>query len=265
MKNSKNSIKEKILAVKRKAGSVDENSIKPDSLVVKGNNKSKVSIPDKIVAVKKKVSSVEENSIEPEPQVIRDNNIPSNRPCLDYRENEAEFFRIASEALKFNFSKLENSTSEDMLYEYKRFMILKALFKDTSCSYLSPSASVDEVWHKMLLFPAEYYRLCNVLLHEKCEERIIDHNPEGALEDAPRLERYKRTLDAYRMFFKEDPPDEFWPKLKEQSLKKTKSTFTTSKSSPDSVADRESEPLTIRLRDHTGDEIFVSYKFYIHL
>jgi hypothetical protein len=223
----------------------------------------KNSIQDKILAIKRKASSVEENSIEPEPQVIRDNNIPSNKPCLDYRENEIEYHRIAREALEFNFSKLENSTSKDMLYEYKRFMILKALFKDTSCSYLSPSASVDGVWHKMLLFPAEYYRLCNVLLHEKCEERIIDHNPEGASEDAPRLERYKRTLDAYRLFFKEDPPAQIWPKLKEQSLKKTKLPVTISKSSPDSVADRESQPLTIRIKDQTGDEMFVSYTFFI--
>ena len=127
---------------------------------------------------------------------------------LNYRDNELEYLRIATAAFSFDFSKLEkSSTNKDVLYEFKRFMILKALYKDTSASILSPSAEVDEVWHRMLLYPVDYYNFCNSLLPVSCAERIIDHNPEGVLEGHERLERYNRTIEAYGTFFKETPPE----------------------------------------------------------
>jgi hypothetical protein len=175
-----------------------------------------------------------------------DTNAPS-LDSLDYRKNEAEFFRIAGEAMKFDFSDIEKSTTKESVYEFKRFIALKALYRDTNCSYLSPSFIVDEVWHKILLLPAHYYRLCNCLLHAECKERIIDHNPDGSLEGAPQLERYQRTLDAYRLFFKEDPPAHMWPKPEQLSSMTKKHAVSSSKSSPDSVANSEEEKINITL------------------
>ncbi len=112
---------------------------------------------------------------------------------------KVEYDRVAGVALSFDFSKLEEFTPARPLRELQRFMILKALYKDTAtASILSPSAAVDKIWHKMLLFPRDYFRLCNLLLlnfpfpHHAKIDRVIDHNPEGALklEEKPLQDRY---------------------------------------------------------------------------
>jgi hypothetical protein len=134
---------------------------------------------------------------------------------LDFHQNEAEFFRIAAAVFSHNFSRLEGSLEGRLkgkpLYEFKRFLILKAVHKDTTASVLSPSKIVDEVWHQFLLFPLDYYSLCDMVLPADSLVRLIDHCPEGALQGPERIGRYYRTLEAYRDFFKEEPPEDVWP------------------------------------------------------
>jgi hypothetical protein len=172
---------------------------------------------------------------------------------LSYRENEVEYLRVAGEALRFDFPKLEKSNpriSAEQLYEFKRFMILKALYKDTNCSILSPSAEIDAVWHAILLHPVKYVRLCDLLLPTSCCNRVIDHNPEGAMEDIPQQERYTRTLIAYRTFFKEDPNAEMWPPAEETPPAKKAATRKTK-----TKTDGDTKITLVLMEVGTGDEL----------
>lgn len=145
--------------------------------------------------------------------------------ALSYRENEIEYHRISNEALRFDFSMLEKSANidESLLYEFKRFMILKALHSDTSASIISPSWPVDEVWHKMILHLRDYLNLSNLLLPTACVERVIDHNPDGVNEGLEQQRRYRRALEAYKTFFKEAPPKRLWPPVVPASSTSTSS------------------------------------------
>jgi ubiquitin C len=138
----------------------------------------------------------------------------STFPSFD--KNEEDFYRAAAKVYSFDFSKLERSISRKspaVIQEFKRFMVLKALYRDVDASILSPSGAVDEIWHAFLLFPKDYAAFCDMLLPIDCESRIIDHNPLGVHEGAFRDRRLLRTLSAYRDFFRVDPPTSVWDEV----------------------------------------------------
>ena len=70
--------------------------------------------------------------------------------------------------------------------EYKNFLYLKFLMKDTSCpAILSPSGLIDKVWHTHLLMPNNYAKFCQSVFGQS-----IDHDLAGS--KSPENEKSKR-------------------------------------------------------------------------
>lgn len=125
---------------------------------------------------------------------------------------EVEFHRICFEAFRFDFSALKLSmphVTDLRLKEFKRFLVLKALYQDISSQMFEPSESIEEVWCGMILCTVEYRSLCQLLLPDKCTIRFMDHDPRSSIRT--HVERYCSLLQAYRKYFEREPPEEFWP------------------------------------------------------
>lgn len=91
------------------------------------------------------------------------------------------------------------------VFEYKRFMFLICQTKQM----LSPSNTVDQVWHLHLLYTKSYWEdFCGTVL-----KRAIHHIPSqgGKQENAKHKTMYKNTLDIYRQVFSQSPPEDIWP------------------------------------------------------
>jgi ubiquitin len=137
-----------------------------------------------------------------------------------FGEFEGDFYQVAAKAYSFDFSNLERSIPRKdptALQEFKRFMVLKVLYRDVKDSVLSPSGAVDDVWCAFLLFPYNYAKFCDMLLPSDCESRIIDHNPLSVHEGGAYKRSLKRTLKAYREFFRVDPPASVWDEISSQA------------------------------------------------
>ncbi len=90
------------------------------------------------------------------------------------------------------------------LKEYKRFMFLVCL----SPQSVTPSVSVDAVWHLHLLYTKSYWEdFCGTVL-----ERPVHHNPTkgGAGEGQKFKDNYTRTLALYETHFGTKPPEDLW-------------------------------------------------------
>ena len=127
---------------------------------------------------------------------------------------------IRIEILNFDFSKVQEYLTrknvghvQEKIKEFKRFVILKALYRDVNASILSPSYQVDQVWHGLLQFPLDYIRLCDAILPVDAPTRVIDHNPFGSDDVEAQAKRYEKTLEAYALFYRQDPPSKFWEAL----------------------------------------------------
>ena len=148
--------------------------------------------------------------------------------------NEAAFYSAAAQAFSFDLSK-KLRKSPEAVREFRRFMILKSLYRDVNSTLLSPSGTVDEVWQAFLLHPVDYVNFCDKILPLDCPDRIIDHNPHGTHETVERKARHRRTIEAYLEFFKETPPPTVWGEvhktLTETSCKSSKKASTLESSS----------------------------------
>ncbi len=89
--------------------------------------------------------------------------------------------------------------------EYKRFLFLSA-----ACGHpVTPSRSVDEVWHLHLLYTRSYWDiLCAQVL-----QRPLHHDPgTGGLGDEEKhRDQYQKTLLSYERYFRVAPPADLWP------------------------------------------------------
>jgi len=95
--------------------------------------------------------------------------------------------------------------------EFLRFLVLKVLLMDTDATMLSPSWSVDKVWHACLRDTKLYREICDAVLPVLVPApRVIDHNPSGA-NDALRGTRYQNTRTMYKKAFGKTPPLQWWP------------------------------------------------------
>jgi uncharacterized protein (TIGR04222 family) len=97
------------------------------------------------------------------------------------------------------------SFASQAIEEYRRFTFLFA----TSGHPVSPSDSVDQVWHMHLMYTEEYWKVfCAEAL-----QKPLHHSPSigGASESAKFEDWYEKTLDSYRKAFGEEPPVEYWP------------------------------------------------------
>jgi len=100
-------------------------------------------------------------------------------------------------------SKLPPSVDiKQLLEEYKKFLVIKVIAKDTQCS---PSALIDQVWHAHILHTAKYRDACSAL------GVFIDHDPAGALDkDDKRELRLMLTKTHYNLIFNEIAPKKLW-------------------------------------------------------
>jgi hypothetical protein len=95
--------------------------------------------------------------------------------------------------------------------EFLRFLVLKVLLMDTDATMLSPSWSVDKVWHACLRDTKLYREICDAILPVLMPApRVIDHNPSGA-NDALRGTRYQNTRTFYKKAFGKKAPLKWWP------------------------------------------------------
>ena len=100
-------------------------------------------------------------------------------------------------------SKLPPSVDiKQLLEEYKKFLVIKVVAKDTQCS---PSALIDQVWHEHILNTAKYRDACTAF------GVFIDHDPSGAQDkDDKRGKRLLLTKTHYSLIFNVTPPLKFW-------------------------------------------------------
>ena len=105
----------------------------------------------------------------------------------------------------------------EVIDEFLRFLMLKALAADTEATVLSPSRPVDQVWHACILDTRLYYALCDAILPTSVvlQPRLIHHNPSG-VDDVDRGARYERTLFRYLEEFDEEAPSKWWPEEDER-------------------------------------------------
>jgi len=120
---------------------------------------------------------------------------------------------------------------EELLLEFSRFFLLKALSRDIAAPELaaldskrgtkrkrsesagacqfSPSHMIDQVWHEILLFPRGYQRFCASLLGDS---EIFDHDPRAASCEHTdfRNARYSSTFKRYMQVFKASPLEGVW-------------------------------------------------------
>ena len=84
---------------------------------------------------------------------------------------------------------IPTSLRRNSVVEYKKFLHLKFLMKDTSCpAILSPSGLIDKVWavwHTHLLMPINYAKFCKSVFGHS-----IDHDLAGS--KSPENEKSKR-------------------------------------------------------------------------
>ena len=81
---------------------------------------------------------------------------------------------------------IPTSLRRKSVVEYKKFLHLKFLMKDTSCpAILSPSGLIDIVWHTHLLMPINYAKFCKSVFGHS-----IDHDLAGS--KSPENEKSKR-------------------------------------------------------------------------
>lgn len=126
---------------------------------------------------------------------------------------------------------LRGCTLDELIVEFSRFFLLKAVSQDTGiplissagghgtkrkrdggnseCCRHSPPWHVDEVWHAVLLFPRAYQHLCAALLGDG---QVIDHDPRASTTDhnPEREARYLFTFKSYTKTFGSSPPSSFW-------------------------------------------------------
>jgi hypothetical protein len=94
--------------------------------------------------------------------------------------------------------------------EYKKFIYLGSVSNFT----VTPSKTIDQVWHEHLLFTKAYRDFCSDVLGFS-----FDHNPELipiTSETGIFNAQYLDTLELYKTEFGIDPPDDIWsiPKFK---------------------------------------------------
>jgi len=130
-----------------------------------------------------------------------------------------------------------------VLKAYRQFLLLKKHFQDWDATILSPSGPVDQMWHQHLLDVTHYCHDTIVLCGH-----VVGHNPDGALDAAMKTHRTKTTRDALVEHFGSDFNMEMWLTQAELHVQEER------------LAVDNDGPITIRVRDQTGEETFFKVK-----
>lgn len=128
-----------------------------------------------------------------------------------------EAFDLESPKAKLTFShrlSRENGWKHDytrrVVDEYKRFAFLAMVAEHP----VTPSDPVDQAWHLHMIYTESYWKeFCGEVL-----QKPLHHGPTkgGAQEGAKHFDWYMRTLESYRKWFKEEPPEDIWPRPDER-------------------------------------------------
>ena len=94
----------------------------------------------------------------------------------------------------------DKSTAERMVDEYERFLAIKIHERDWYAKVCSPSDAIDAVWHAHILDTVLYMGDC---LHA-CQN-VLQHNPDGDVDEDLRTKRRAHTLVLYRELFGQEP------------------------------------------------------------
>lgn len=119
---------------------------------------------------------------------------------IDDPTAESPFSAVLSEEMQW-----DKEFTDLAINEYKRFMVLSALFPDGNTT---PSVHVDTVWHMHLLYTRSYHAFCNDAL----ESEYLHHEPsKGGVSDVQmHRDSYAETLETYVRVFGVEPPREIW-------------------------------------------------------
>lgn len=94
--------------------------------------------------------------------------------------------------------------ADEALGELQKFLFLLATNSEEE---LSPGPVIDKLWHTLLLFPALYADVCELLPGGE----LLDHDPTKERdEEEEKEERYARTLELYEERWG-PPSSRFWP------------------------------------------------------
>jgi hypothetical protein len=84
--------------------------------------------------------------------------------------------------------------------EYKKFLCL------ASCTEVSPSYQIDQVWHTHILFTKDYKKVCDEVIGG-----FLHHNPiEKSLTKTVGKDQYIKTKELYLKIFGYEPPADIW-------------------------------------------------------
>ena len=127
------------------------------------------------------------------------------------------YHRIKFKVERFDFANVEEylankkfSFVKERTNDFRRFITLKALYHDINASIVSPSYQVDQVWHTMIQFLIDCIGFCNSILPVDASIQISNHNPMGGNDCESRVKWYEKTVGAYKLFYRQDPPRAFW-------------------------------------------------------
>lgn len=131
---------------------------------------------------------------------------PAKKPRLSPRSERIHLTEAEQEVVKIQFEKNHRSPKtppwNTLLEEYCRFLQIK--LSDPSEDF-APSYIIDQMWHAHILSTREYFAFCE---RHNNDGGYVHHDPTMTRGQA----RYKKTLQAYKLIFKEKPnhPD-IWP------------------------------------------------------
>jgi hypothetical protein len=78
--------------------------------------------------------------------------------------------------------------AKEVLAAYKDFIACKFFLQDWDATLLSPSLSVDQMWHHHVLDTKNYASDCQILV-----SHVLHHNPDGDVDPTARAPRVERT------------------------------------------------------------------------
>ena len=125
-------------------------------------------------------------------------------------ENDAGDLFLVPDTLKARLQRLQSwddGKVEAALLAYRQFMKLKLQLEDFDAKILSPSLTVDLVWHQHLLDPVSYVDACQAYFGCVC-----GHDPDGGLDQEARKKRISTTKVAMKSLFGRsiDTDTEIW-------------------------------------------------------
>ena len=103
--------------------------------------------------------------------------------------------------------------TQKVIEEYKRFVFLAM----TAGHPITPSVSVDQVWHLHLCYTESYWEdFCGEIL-----KRPLHHGPtKGGRKEKDKFhDWYAKTLASYELLFVEEPPKDVWPPINKRFSK----------------------------------------------